>query len=55
MNYMTNWSNDVNLLVYMRYSPNECKVDLDLGKVVIQMINTSSKTFKAMLKTYKTC
>jgi hypothetical protein len=28
-------------------------VDLDEGDVVIQMINTSSKTLEAALKTYK--
>ena len=30
-------------------------MDLDLGNGVIRMINTSSKTLEAMLKTYKTC
>jgi hypothetical protein len=28
--------------LYTRYTSNRCKVDLDLGKVVIRMINTSS-------------
>jgi hypothetical protein len=38
-----------------RYSLKGAKVHLDLGNVVIQRINTSSKTLEAMLKTYKTC
>jgi len=28
---------------------------LELGKVMIWLINTSSKTLEAVLKTYKTC
>jgi hypothetical protein len=30
-----------------------CKVDLDLGKVVIWMINTSSKSLEVVMKIYK--
>jgi hypothetical protein len=32
-----------------------CKVGFDKGNVKIGMINISSKTLEAMLKTYKTC
>jgi hypothetical protein len=29
------------------YNLNGCKVDLDLGKVMIRMINTSTKTLES--------
>ena len=43
MNNMTIWANIQGIV----------HVDLDVRKVVIRMINTSSKTLADMLKTYK--
>jgi hypothetical protein len=37
----------------MFWSSIGCKVDLDTGDVMTQMINTSSKTLEDELKTYK--